>query len=341
MRRVALVLAACLSCAVAARTSGETQSCLFDALTCVRVASVLATVARVQPDSPERVRKRLVAVSNSFVGRPFAWNPVGEANGGLDPDPLLTLSSFDCGTFVETMLALARATSATEVGDQIVVLRYSGREPRFANRNHFAGAEWLPEAVRNGALRPITREVAGPLRVETVSATADRERWRTSLPDQPAYRDLFLGEHRQVAWEELRSISFEPSEVTAVIEYLPFSAFGPEDGTLGPEGATRTVFDRIPSGSVLMVVRPASPYLVKAGVNELVAHLGLAVRKRNALLIRAASPTPKNAVYERPVTDYIQWSQKADGPKGLIVLEPLPSSAATRTARTRSRGAGR
>ena len=104
--------------------------------------------------------ERVARVSARFLGTPFVLGPLGEGRG-RDADPLWRWDAVDCVTFVEQVLALADARSLTEAEAQLQRIRYAHRIVRYGERNHLMEPAWLPNNIRKGFVRPITKQVAG------------------------------------------------------------------------------------------------------------------------------------------------------------------------------------
>ncbi|MBS2031431.1 MAG: DUF1460 domain-containing protein [Deltaproteobacteria bacterium] len=121
--------------------------------------------------------ERLDALSTRFLGAPYQMGLLGEGPGnGPDPDPLWRWDAVDCVTFVEEMLALARASSLADAEQVLQRIRYGGNAIRFAERNHLMESQWLPNNIRKGFVRLVTKDIAG---------TDVRYLWRRALlPDR-------------------------------------------------------------------------------------------------------------------------------------------------------------
>ncbi|MGC4117079.1 MAG: DUF1460 domain-containing protein [Myxococcales bacterium] len=121
-------------------------------------------------------RTRLVAASERFLGVPYLFDPLGEGTGTPpDEDPRLRFDQLDCQTFLETVLALARAKSAAEVIPLLDDIRYLG-SPAYAHRNHFFEGQWVPANTKKGFVRDATFTIAGRDAVAHVKVVT-RERW--------------------------------------------------------------------------------------------------------------------------------------------------------------------
>jgi hypothetical protein len=96
---------------------------------------------------------RIDALSGLFLGRPF------EANGlvGSKDEPEVftaSLDRFDCVTYVETVLALSRASRGSEFVDWLRRIRYDGGRVEWTRRNHYM-TSWIRSNARIGVVRPI------------------------------------------------------------------------------------------------------------------------------------------------------------------------------------------
>ena len=98
------------------------------------------------PDLGARVQR----LAEALLGRPYAADPlIGSRH---EREALVTgVSGFDCVTFVETVLALARSRSPAGFREEIVQLRYRGGVIAWAERLHYF-SDWLAENQRRGAL---------------------------------------------------------------------------------------------------------------------------------------------------------------------------------------------
>jgi len=120
------------------------------------------------------IAERLAAVTQPLLGVPYVSDPMGEGEG-YDPDPFQRYDGFDCLTFVEEALALALAGDPVHSAQVRGSLRYGGREPSYAHRDHFMELQWIPDAVRNGWIRETTADYG---EVERHSAVVTDATWR-------------------------------------------------------------------------------------------------------------------------------------------------------------------
>jgi hypothetical protein len=94
---------------------------------------------------------RIDVLSRHFVGQPYQSNPL---IGSSETPEVFTVSldSFDCVTYVETILALSLSSSVDEFIQWLRKIRYEGGRIDWERRNHYMTG-WIRSNVRAGALR--------------------------------------------------------------------------------------------------------------------------------------------------------------------------------------------
>ena len=129
---------------------------------------------------------RVEALSASLLGgRLEAHGLVGSAE--VPEELVAPLDRFDCVTFVETVLALARAADPAGFVDELRRIRYDGGQVEWAARNHYM-TEWVR---RNGKTRVVKGVPAGPLaarRVKPLDAVPGLPPRRARLSSVPKAR---------------------------------------------------------------------------------------------------------------------------------------------------------
>lgn len=97
---------------------------------------------------------RIDVLSRHFVGHPYKQNPL---IGSVDTPEVFTasLNGFDCVTYIETMLALARATDMESFTEGLRKIRYERGHIEWKRRNHYMSG-WIRSNAREGIVRPLT-----------------------------------------------------------------------------------------------------------------------------------------------------------------------------------------
>src|SRR5438094_8944666 len=94
---------------------------------------------------------RIEVLSRHFLGNPYKTNPL---IGSSDTPEVFTasLDGFDCVTYIETILALARASTADEFSKWLRKIRYEQGCVAWVRRNHYMTA-WIRNNVKEGLVR--------------------------------------------------------------------------------------------------------------------------------------------------------------------------------------------
>lgn len=113
-----------------------------------------ALLAKAKPH--RSVAARVEAISAALLGSPYeAFGLVGSAEA---PEALVAkLDRFDCVTYVETVLALARAATPEGFVEELRLLRYEGGAVEWAKRNHYM-VGWARANSKRRAVWPVAAE---------------------------------------------------------------------------------------------------------------------------------------------------------------------------------------
>lgn len=148
-------LAVVLSIGMTARSSKPTAPRKVDILdrSCRREVSSLQKVASRGCTQGERITQ----IACALVGRPYVSSPL--IGGPTTLERLVVrLDGFDCVTFVETVLALARSRDEQQFLRELIHLRYRGARIGWRTRLHYF-SEWMEANATRGA---ITQRTHGP-----------------------------------------------------------------------------------------------------------------------------------------------------------------------------------
>ncbi|OGR66867.1 MAG: hypothetical protein A2081_03075 [Elusimicrobia bacterium GWC2_61_19] len=194
----------------------------------------------------------LLAASEKFLGVKYVLGPLGEGpDAEFDRGPLMSYTGLDCTTFVEETMAFALGGEAG-APDLLRRIRYQDGLISYRTRNHFTELDWLPNNIAAGFLEDITAGVAGA-NTRTVRKIISKRAWyaaktaaelhgfETEPPAQHAAR-----------LNRLRALGAAMPDQAAAINYVPLEA-------------VFALLDRIPSGTVVALVRedrPDEPSLV-------------------------------------------------------------------------------
>lgn len=105
--------------------------------------------------SVSEIGARIAAVSEQFLDCPYKKNML---IGAADEKEVFTasLDGFDCVTYIETVLSLARASTPDEFIENLRHIRYAGGVVDWKQRNHYM-TTWIRNNKHSGVVRDRTR----------------------------------------------------------------------------------------------------------------------------------------------------------------------------------------
>jgi hypothetical protein len=254
------------------------------------------------------VSARLDAFSRMFLGLPYGdGGPLGEGpDGRYDQDPLYRFDTFDCTTFVETIMALALSRSADEFEVTINDIRYENGEVDYLKRSHFTDLWWIPRLIENGMLADVTRELGGT-NVLTARAMINLPGWLRKISLSQIQVPRASAQERQALLEELRSMHRFYQPTVAEVPYVSI------DWIL----RNPTWVRKIPHGTVVNFVRPNWDLNEQFGTNQNISHQAFVFWKGNVLFQRHASTSNPKEVHDVPFLDYLRKFQNHPTLKGV------------------------
>ena len=228
-------------------------------------------------------------LSATLLNAPYVDGSLGEGEQGkYDKDPLVRFDVFDCTTYVEAVLAGALSNSQEDFMPNLMKLRYKEGKVSFVTRNHFPSADWIPN--NQDLLIDITDQVAGSL-IAIAKTVIDKPAWYQKMTEDR----LQCEDESSIACRTLlnqlqaEGKSFLPESVET--PYTPLTALYLDD-----HSANLSLLDRIPSGSIISMVRPNWDIKKWIGTNMNVSHQSIAIRKGDTLFLRHASQTHKKVM---------------------------------------------
>ncbi|MFY1832144.1 N-acetylmuramoyl-L-alanine amidase-like domain-containing protein [Myxococcus fulvus] len=227
-------------------------------------ASGFAALVAQATEAP--LSERLLSMSARFINTPYVLSPLGEGSG-VDPDPTFRLDAVDCLTFVEQSMALGLARTEPEVASLLEHIRYA-QTPSYEDRNHLMEAQWLPNNIRKGFLRDVTRTHGGEDAVG-VTKTLTKTTWQSR-----SSQALQLPRERQPTG-------------TYALNMIPLEKVMAHARS-------------IPSGTILVVMREDLP--LKA---TRITHLGFVVQRKHRTFLRHASRGGYNRVVDEDLETFL------------------------------------
>jgi hypothetical protein len=130
---------------------------------------------------------RIDVLSRHFLGQSYKPNPlIGSANTA--EVFTASLDGFDCVTYIETILALARSSSVDDFIEWLRKIRYEQGRIQWERRNHYTTA-WIRNNVREGIVRPVlvpAVQIRSRVRVLNIVPGLAAQRTRVKCVPKPA-----------------------------------------------------------------------------------------------------------------------------------------------------------
>jgi hypothetical protein len=107
-----------------------------------------------QVKSESSIASRIETLSRFFLGRAYQPDPL---IGSAHKAEVFTasLAGFDCVTYIEAVLALARASNVDDFVEWLRTIRYERGEIRWKRRNHYM-TRWIRNNVRERIVKPVS-----------------------------------------------------------------------------------------------------------------------------------------------------------------------------------------
>ncbi|MFT2099413.1 N-acetylmuramoyl-L-alanine amidase-like domain-containing protein [Marinomonas sp. 2405UD66-6] len=263
--------------------------------------------------------ERINSFSQIFLGVPYVGGGLGEGEQGkYDKDPLVRFNEFDCTTYVETILAGVMSSSENDFMPSLLSFRYKDSNVTFTSRNHFPSLDWIPN--NQDKLKDITQLVAQES-LMTAEAIIDKTSWYRKMEKKKLYCDKDLSAQCDGLLDQLHDEGDAFLPEVASLDYVPLTALYLPSSDKSDDASfivDQSILDRIPSGSVISMVRPNWELKQWIGTNMNVSHQGFAIRKEGQLLLRHASVLHKKVIDEDFV-DYFSRYTSTSSLKGFNV----------------------
>ena len=233
------------------------------------------------------VGETIQQLGTRFLGRPYLTGPLDQTES---EQLVCRLDGFDCFTFDEAVLAMARAVqdgsySYDQYKNYTRQLRYRDGEIGYCNRQHYYTA-FVRQAEEEGVLRNVTEELGGRRR--------------------PGFEYAYMGAHRD-AYPQLESDSLYQciQQVEARLNRTMSYRYIPQD-------SIRAVYDRLQAGDLISTATDIE------GLD--VTHTGL-VYKGQADTTGLLHASTSGGVKISP--DLQTYVQGVDSQTGILVARPV------------------
>lgn len=268
---------------------------------------------KLKTDLPNRID----IISAQFIGKPYLRGALGEGTQGYyDNHPLYRVDAFDCETYVDTVLALAFANNLSSFNQYIRSIRYKNGHVSFIHRNHFTCLDWNQNNQKQKLIKDITLSFVtkqGKPVAQTATALINKPAWYQHFSTDIIHTDTTSKTELAKRLIRLKRAGNQLPKTYSKTPYIPLTALFNQHGQ-----ANLYLFDQIPNGAIIEIVRPNWDIEQQIGTRLNISHLGFAIRKKGRLLFRAATSS-NNQVMDVSLIDYLREAQKSPTIKGINV----------------------
>lgn len=260
----------------------------------------------------EQIDVRMDAFSKGFLGLPYGvGGPLGEGKiGRFDQDPLYRFDTFDCTTFVETMVSLALSTDALTFERKMDEIRYENAHVDYFTRNHDPSLNWIPNNLKNGYFKELNSLILPASERRMAEAEINLPGWLKSIKLEEIHVPEASDAERQNLLEELHGYASQYQPVISRLEYLPINTLL----------IRAQVLKKIPNGTVVSFVRPNWDLTDSVGTHMNVSHQGLIFQRKEGPILRHASSSSEKRVMEVPLYEYLKKFENHPTLKGIHLL---------------------
>ena len=262
-----------------------------DSATAARFAAAMR-YGRAQADSVQSVGALMQALGHHFRGRPYLE---GTLDTGSTETLVIRLDGFDCVTFIETTLALARGIMAEDTtyagfARRLAEQRYrDGTLQGYCSRLHYF-TEWLADNEQRGIVDRLDDDLGGRRMTDTLDFMSTH---RSSY-------DRFATTDSLYACVQSMEDTLQAQQQARPVRYVP-------------QDSIRAVYDRLRAGDIVGVATSID------GLD--ISHTGLVYAHDNGNKGFLHASLSDGVVVSPDLQRYIQ---KIDHQIGIVIARPQP-----------------
>lgn len=249
-------------------------------------------LSKAQTDSlqKESIGKIIVEIGKQFIGTDYIAHSLEVSD---KEDLVVNLRNFDCTTFLDNSLVLARVikqndTSFTDFTNELTKERYrNGKLEEYPSRLHYF-SDWLYDAEKRGLIKNISKDIGGKIYDKEIFFMSKNYKLYKQLSNEK-----FLKEIKQTENEiNKRKYYYIPKKMICKVE------------------------EKIKTGDLIAITTNVE------GLD--IAHVGLAIRMEDGRIhyLHAPNVGQKVKISEKPLADYIKGHKSQTGIMVARALDP-------------------
>lgn len=279
----------------------------------------------IPPTNKPYIGERINWFSQQLLNKPYQLFALGEGEyGEFDQHPLYRTDRFDCETLVDTVLALAHAQDFESFKHHILEIRYQNGHANLLTRNHFTNIDWNSYNQKKNYVKDITPSITWKNQPIFLKATTfiNKRNWYQHLPINTIKIPNLSETEKMAKLKQLKKLArSQITNANSIITYIPTHILFDEH-----QNARQEIFQQIPQGAIIEIVRPQWNLEDKIGTRLDISHLGFAIWKNNVLYFRNASSISQRVLDEK-LENYLKKTLDSPTIKGIHIEKPqeIPS----------------
>ena len=249
-------------------------------------------INKAQQDSlkNESIGKIIVEIGKQFIGTDYIEHSL---EVGDKEDLVVNLRNFDCTTFLDNSLVLARLvkkndSSFTDYINELTHERYrNGTLNKYTSRLHYF-SDWLYDAEKRGMTENISKEIGGKIYSKKIFFMSKNKNFYKQLSNEKYLKEIKLTE-KEI---NKRKYYYIPKEMKIKVE------------------------EKIRTGDLIAITTNID------GLD--IAHVGIAIKMENRRIhyLHAPNVGQKVKISDKPLADYLMGNKSQTGIMVARALEP-------------------
>ena len=249
-------------------------------------------INKAQQDSlqNESIGKIIVEIGKQFIGTDYIAHSL---EVGDKEDIVVNLRNFDCTTFLDNSLVLARLiksndTSFTDYTKELTKERYrNGKLNQYPSRLHYF-TDWIYDAEKRGLIKNISKEIGGKLYCKKIFFMSKNYKLYKQLSNENFFKEIEQTENEI----NKRKYYYIPKEMKIKVE------------------------EKIRTGDLIAITTNID------GLD--IAHVGIAIKMENRRIhyLHAPNVGQKVKISDKPLADYLMGNKSQTGIMVARALEP-------------------
>ena len=238
----------------------------------------------------ESIGKIIVEIGKQFIGTDYIEHSL---EVGDKEDLVVNLRNFDCTTFLDNSLVLARLvkkndTSFKDYINELTHERYrNGKLNQYPSRLHYF-SDWLYDAEKRGLIKNISKEIGGKIYDKKIFFMSKNYKLYKQLSNENFFKEIEQTENEI----NKRKYYYIPKEMIIKVE------------------------DKIRTGDLIAITTNID------GLD--IAHVGIAIKMENRRIhyLHAPNVGQKVKISDKPLADYLMGNKSQTGIMVARALEP-------------------